>query len=132
MEEKAEQTATVLRETVGEDAMVGVSYYDEEGVGHVYRSDWAEQKYDPEEVDEIIQELRFESLGYTIHEEKQQQNLRATVRVYKDILDIVIPTNGTQGVGFALDTDAEFSIREVIDTVENALAREESASASSS
>lgn len=121
MEELAERTAAVLRAEVGKEAMVGVSYYDQEGVGHVFRSDWAEQKYDPEQVDEIVEELRFEALGHTLHEEHQEEKLRATVRVYQEMLDVAVPTNETHGVAFALDADEDFDVRDVIDRVEAAL-----------
>ncbi|GAA0273901.1 hypothetical protein [Halobacterium noricense] len=121
MEELAERTEEVLREEVGEEAMIGVSYYNREGVGHVFRSNWAEQKYDPEQVDEIVEELRFEALGHVVHEEHQEEELRATVRVYQEMLDVAVPTNETHGVAFALDADENFNIREVIDTVEDAL-----------
>lgn len=121
MEELAEQTVAVLREEVGKEAMVGVSYYDQEGVGHVFRSEWAEQRYDPEQVDQIVEELRFEALGHTLHEEYQEENLRATVRVYPELLDVAVPTNETRGIAFALDADEDFHLRDVIDRVEAAL-----------
>lgn len=125
MEELAELTVATLRAEVGEEAIVGVSYYDQEGIGHVFRSEWAEQKYAPEQVDEVVEELRFESLGHFLHEKHQQQELRATMRVYQEMLDIAVPTSETSGVAFALDADGDFDVRKVIDSVEKALEESE-------
>lgn len=121
MEQLAEQAESILKEEVGVEVMIGVSYYDEEGIGHVFRSDWAEEKYDPEQVNEIVEELRFEALNHVVHEERQEETLHATVRIYDEMLDVAVPTNGTRGVAFALDLDGDFSIRELVSVVEENL-----------
>ncbi|MFC7166617.1 hypothetical protein [Halospeciosus flavus] len=118
MEELAERVADALREKYGEETLVGVSYYHEDGVGHVYRSEWAAEKYDPEEVDEIVQDLRFEALGHGAHEQRHREGLHATVRVYDELIDVVVPITEFEGLAFALSNDGEYTVRNVVSLVE--------------
>lgn len=122
MQQVAERVTEVIRDEFDEACLVGVSYYDSDGVGHVYRSDWAEERYDPEAVDAIVDELRLESIGHGVYEKRQRQTLHATARVYDEMLDIAVPTDGTEGVAVALDTDGEYRVREVVSVVERAVA----------
>lgn len=103
MEDVAERVRSTLEETVGREEMVGVSYYDEGEIGHVFRSEWAEEKYEPEQVDEIVRDLQLESLSHGFHEEVQEESLNATVRIYDEMLDIAVPTNETEGILVGLD-----------------------------
>lgn len=121
MEKLAEQTADKLRDEIGADNLVGVSYYGRDGVGHVFRSDWAEDKYDPEQVDAIVDELRLEALGHCIYEQRQEQSLHATIRVYDDMLDVAVPVTETEGIAFALDIEGDYSIRSAVECAEEAI-----------
>lgn len=127
MDELAKEVKRTMKEEIGAENMVGVSYYDEDGVGHVFRSEWAEAKYDPEEVDKIVEDLRFESLGHPVRESYQQERLEATVRIYEEMWDTAIPTNEHTGIVVALDTEADYSIQEVVDRVKQTIERFETA-----
>ncbi|WP_435096399.1 hypothetical protein [Halarchaeum sp. P4] len=128
MEELAEEVREGICEAVGEEPLVGVSYYTGERVGHVYRSDWAEEKYEPGQVDEIVRDMQLEAIGYGAHEQRQEEQLHATVRIYDDLLDIAVPIDGSQGVGVALDLQGEYSIRKTVALIEETI--EESSVAS--
>ncbi|MFB6271102.1 MAG: hypothetical protein ABEH83_14250 [Halobacterium sp.] len=105
--------------------LVGVSYYDEEGVGHVYRSDWAAEKYEPPQVDAVVRDIQLGALGYGSLEARHEQDLHATVRVYDEMLDVAVPVSQMAGVVFPLDVDGDYALRAVIDRVESVI--EESA-----
>jgi hypothetical protein len=117
MEALAAQVRDALQ-TALPDGLVGVSYYDEDGVGHVYRSEWASEKYDPEQVDEVVRDIQLEALGYGSLEARQDQSLHATVRVYDDMLDVALPISQSSGVAFALDRDADYDLRDAIRVAE--------------
>lgn len=122
MEQLAERVHDALREEFGESCLVGVSYYDHDEIGHVYRSEWAAEKYEPEQVDAIVEDLRLEALAHGAQEQRQMERLRATTRIYEELLDIVVPVSDVQGVAIALEIDAEYRVRDVIDTVERVVA----------
>jgi hypothetical protein len=117
MEELAEAVRDALQTRLP-GGLVGVSYYDEDGVGHVYRSEWAGEKYDPEQVDEVVRDIQLEALGYGSLEARQDQSLHATVRVYDDMLDVALPVSQSSGVAFALDRDADYDLREAVRVAE--------------
>lgn len=121
MEDLAEGVLERVREEFDTGALVGVSYYTNEEVGHVYRSEWAEEKYEPEEVDAIVDDLRLASIGHGAQEQLQAEPLRATIRVYDDVLDIAVPANEVRGVAVALDTEGDYHIREIISVVEEVI-----------
>lgn len=121
MEQVAKAVSERLREQIGEANMVGVSYYTAEGVGHVYRSEWAETKYDPAQVDQIVDDLRLEAIGHLALEQRQEQSLHATVRIYDNMLDAAIPVKETEGVAFALTKDGDYSTRDAVAVAEQAI-----------
>lgn len=98
--------------------MLGVSYFTGEEVDHVYQSEWATETYEREEVDKIVRDLQLESLGYGAYEQRQKSQLHATVRIYDEMLDITIPINDREGVAVALDLTGDYSIRKIVDRIE--------------
>lgn len=117
MEELAERIAEILEAKAGE-SLVGVSYHTREEVGHVYRSEWGEEKYTEEQVDQIVDELRLESIGYPVHEKRQEESLNATVRIYDEMLDIAIPVNDVEAILFALKRGGDYTLLDLIENVE--------------
>ncbi|MCD2198646.1 hypothetical protein LPA44_01835 [Halobacterium sp. KA-4] len=116
-----EQLAAQVRDALQAElpgGLIGVSYFDENGVGHVFRSEWAGEKYDPEQVDEVVRDIQLEALGYGSLEARQDQSLHATVRVYEDMLDVALPISQSSGIAFALDRDANYDLREAIHVAE--------------
>lgn len=116
-----EKLAAEVRDTLQAElsgGLVGVSYYDEDGVGHVFRSEWADEKYDPEQVDDVVRDIQLGALGYGSLEARQDQSLHATVRVYDDMLDVALPISQASGVAFALDRDADYDLRDAIHAAE--------------
>jgi hypothetical protein len=116
-----EQLAAQVRDALQAElpgGLIGVSYFDENGVGHVFRSEWGGEKYDPEQVDEVVRDIQLEALGYGSLEARQDQSLHATVRVYEDMLDVALPISQSSGIAFALDRDAEYDLREAIHVAE--------------
>ncbi|MCD2201879.1 hypothetical protein [Halobacterium sp. KA-6] len=117
-----EQLAVQVRDALQAElpgGLIGVSYFDENGVGHVFRSEWAGEKYDPEQVDEVVRDIQLEALGYGSLEDRQDQSLHATVRVYEDMLDVALPISQSSGIAFALDRDADYDLREAIHVAED-------------
>ncbi|WP_435100564.1 hypothetical protein [Halarchaeum sp. P4] len=121
MESLATRVTETLAEEIGEGPLIGVSYYDEDGVGHVFRSEWAAERYDPAEIDEIVEEIRFEGLGQVVHEGTQKERLHATVRVYDDVVNVVVPVEETRGVALALHRDGDYAVRGVVGHIERTL-----------
>lgn len=125
MERLAERVAAALQDEFPEVCLVGVSYYEQEGVGHVYRSDWAAEKYDPEQVDAIVDDLRLEAIAFAAHEQRQEEQLHATARIYDELLDVSIPFSEAEGVVVALDREGAYRTRDVVDLVERVAERAE-------
>lgn len=118
MEQLAERVSAAAQDEFPEACLVGVSYYDEEQVGHVYRSKWAAEKYEPEQVDEIVNDLRLEAIAFGAHEKRQQEELHATARIYDEMLDISVPITEVEGIVVALDREGAYRTRDVVDLVE--------------
>ncbi len=118
MEQVAEDVLAFIRDEVGEEPLLGVSYFTGEEVDHVYQSEWATETYEREEVDKIVRDLQLESLGYGAYEQRQKSQLHATVRIYDEMLDITIPINDREGVAVALDLTGDYSIRKIVDRIE--------------
>ncbi|MGZ0746693.1 hypothetical protein [Haloparvum sp. AD34] len=123
MEQLAERVSGALQDEFTEVCLVGVSYYEQEGVGHVYRSDWATEKYEPEQVDAIVEDLRLEAIAFAAHEQRQEERLHATARVYDEMIDISIPLTEVTGVVVALDREGTYRTRDVVDLVERVAER---------
>lgn len=118
MERLAERVANRLESRAG-DALVGVSYYSEREVDHVYRSEWAAEKYTAEQVDDIVGELQLESIGHGVHAEHQEEPLHATIRVYEEMLDVAVPVDSVHAVVFALRRETGgYSLLGLLDAVE--------------
>jgi len=118
MKQVAERVSAAIQETFPEAHLLGVSYYDEDGVGHVYRSDRRAEEYDAERVDEIVEDLRLESISFGAHERRQAATLHATARLYDKMLDISVPVAETEGIVVALHRAGDYRARKVVDLVE--------------
>lgn len=121
----SERVSGALQDEFPEACLVGVSYYEQEGVGHVYRSDWAAEKYEPEQVDEIVEDLRLEAIAFAAHEQRQKEQLHATARIYDELLDISIPVTEMEGIVLALHREGAYRTRDVVDLVERVAERAE-------
>ncbi|MFB6170765.1 MAG: hypothetical protein ABEJ06_06410 [Haloarculaceae archaeon] len=117
MEQLAERVADALEGEVG-GALAGVSYYTADGVGHVYRSERAADAYTVEAIDAIVEDLQLEAFGHGAHERRHGQALHATVRIYDDLLDVLVPIDEQSGVAFALFLDGDYRVRYVVERAE--------------
>ncbi|GAB3417370.1 hypothetical protein GCM10027435_16110 [Haloparvum alkalitolerans] len=123
MEELAERVLERIKEDIGHEPLVGVSYFTGEEVDHVYQSEWARETFEREQVDQIVRDLQLEALGYGAYERTQESQLHATVRVYEEMLDVVVPVNDREGVAVALELADGYTTREVVTLVEEAIAK---------
>jgi len=121
MEQLAEEVLTGLRDSIGDAPIQGVSYFDQEGVGHVCLES-GEGEPDEERVDQIVKDLQLEVIGYGAYEKRQQAQLHATSRIYDDLLDITVPVNGDAGIAVALDIDGDYTVRNVVECIEEIVA----------
>lgn len=124
MEQLAERLRDELKAEI-DAGLLGVSYYEDEDVGHVFRSEWATEKYDPEQVDEIVRDIQLEALGYGSLKARQEESLHATVRIYEEMLDVAMPITETSGVVFALDRDGDYDLRELVRVADEYIAESE-------
>jgi hypothetical protein len=116
----ARKLESPLTDTVGE-SLVGIAAYENGEYSVPYRDSDGSAQYTTADVTAILENVQLESIGIRAYEDHHGQSLRATTRVYEDVVTVVVPVTETTGLVVALRNDAEHDPYEVIQTVEDAI-----------
>ncbi|GAA0289410.1 MULTISPECIES: hypothetical protein [Halobacterium] len=116
----ARRLESPLTDTVGE-SLVGIAAYENGEYSVPYRDSDASAQYTTADITAILENVQLEGIGIPAYEDHHGQSLRATARVYEDVVTVVVPVTDTTGLVVALRNDAEHDPYEVIQTVEAAV-----------
>ncbi|MFC6987811.1 hypothetical protein ACFQJD_01960 [Haloplanus sp. GCM10025708] len=107
-------------DTVGE-TLVGIAAYESGEYSVQYRDDAASAQYTTSDITAILENIQLEGIGIRAYEEYHGQSLRATVRVFEEIITVVVPVTETSGLVVVLRNDEVHDPYEVIQAVEDAV-----------
>jgi hypothetical protein len=113
----ARELEPTLTDTVGE-SLVGIAVYENGEYSVPYRDSATSAQYTTADITAILEHIQLEGIGIRAYEEYHEQSLRATVRVYEDVVTVVVPVTETAGLVVVLRSDAEHDPYDVIHTVQ--------------
>lgn len=116
-EELAETVSDVVADLADEE-LAGVGYYTDQRTGVVYERDDIDDEYDQDDVEEILDSARLESLGKGAYETPHGEKLTATIRTYESITNITIPLSELTGVVIAIDYPSDCSYQEILQAID--------------
>lgn len=112
----AATVSDIVQEIVGEE-LAGVGYYTDEETGVIYERDDIRDEYARDDVEEILDSARLESLGKGAYEIPHEEQLTATIRTYESIANVILPVSELNGVVIAVDYPGDCSYQAVLQTI---------------
>ena len=114
-----------LNDTVADDDIIGVGYFNDDTQEFIHISDDLSQQYDEDIFLNIIENAFLDVWGAINQEKMYGSTLHATTRVYDDFIDTVIPLGERTGIIFIIDRDAEYQYPDIVEKIEAEVSRYE-------
>ena len=123
MEQAVEAVYEELEDTLTNDAIHGVGYFNDETQEFIHTSGDLNQRYDEEVFADILENAFLDVWGAINQEKMYASTLHATTRVYDEYVDTVIPFGERKGIFFIIDRDTEYQYPDIVEKIEATVSR---------
>jgi len=111
----AEELASFLEQRAG-DSLRAVGHYSAEEYGVVYLREDLRQQYTDDEIEGIVEELRWESFGKSNQEGQfHLGELNCSIKAFEEAVVMHFPSDGKHGTLVSLDSEAAQDLLQFID-----------------